>query len=107
MGGHMAHYPRPITKNIAMDLSRFVPGFCHVPYNNFEAMEKAVDGETAAVILEVVQGEGGVYPAKGEYLQAVRRLCDERGALLIVDEIQTGFGRTGRMFAVQHYGVTP
>jgi acetylornithine/LysW-gamma-L-lysine aminotransferase len=84
-----------------------VPGFCHVPYNNLEAMEKAVDGETAAVILEVVQGEGGVYPAKGEYLRAVRRLCDERGALLIVDEIQTGFGRTGRMFAVQHYGVTP
>ena len=85
----------------------FVPGFCHVPYNNFEAIEKAVDGETAAVILEVVQGEGGVYPAKGEYLRAVRRLCDERGVLLIVDEIQTGFGRTGRMFAVQHYGVTP
>jgi acetylornithine/LysW-gamma-L-lysine aminotransferase len=66
-----------------------------------------VDGETAAVILEVVQGEGGVYPAKGEYLRAVRRLCDERGVLLIVDEIQSGFGRTGRMFAVQHYGVVP
>jgi acetylornithine/LysW-gamma-L-lysine aminotransferase len=70
-------------------------------------MEKAVDGETAAVILEVVQGEGGVYPVKGEYIRAVRRLCDERGALLIVDEIQSGFGRTGRMFAIQHFGVTP
>jgi LysW-gamma-L-lysine/LysW-L-ornithine aminotransferase len=84
-----------------------VPGFCHVPYNNFQAMEKAVDGDTAAVILEVIQGEGGVYPAKGEYLRSVRRLCDERGVLLIVDEIQSGFGRTGRMFAVQHHGVIP
>jgi LysW-gamma-L-lysine/LysW-L-ornithine aminotransferase len=84
-----------------------VPGFCHVPYNNLEALDKAVDGETAAVILEVIQGEGGVNLAKGEYLRAVRRLCDERGVLLIIDEIQTGFGRTGRMFAIQHYGVTP
>jgi acetylornithine/LysW-gamma-L-lysine aminotransferase len=70
-------------------------------------LEKAVNDETAAVILEVVQGEGGVYPASTEYIQAARRICDERGALLIVDEIQTGFGRTGKMFAVQHYGVTP
>jgi acetylornithine/LysW-gamma-L-lysine aminotransferase len=85
----------------------FVPGFSHVPYNNIEALHQAVNGETAAVILEVVQGEGGVYPAKGEYIRAVRRLCDERGALLIVDEIQSGFGRTGRMFAIQHFGVTP
>jgi acetylornithine/LysW-gamma-L-lysine aminotransferase len=59
------------------------------------------------VILEVVQGEGGVYPATVEYIQAARRICDERGALLIVDEIQTGFGRTGKMFAIQHFGVTP
>jgi acetylornithine/LysW-gamma-L-lysine aminotransferase len=57
--------------------------------------------------LEVVQGEGGVYPASAEYIQAARRICDERGALLIVDEIQTGFGRTGKMFAVQHFNVTP
>jgi acetylornithine/LysW-gamma-L-lysine aminotransferase len=84
-----------------------VPGFSHVPYNNVEALEKAVTDETAAVILEVVQGEGGVYPASPEYIQAVRRICDERGALLIVDEIQTGFGRTGKMFAIQHFGVTP
>jgi LysW-gamma-L-lysine/LysW-L-ornithine aminotransferase len=85
----------------------FVPGFSHVPYNNIEALNQAVNEETAAVILEVVQGEGGVYPAKGEYIRAVRRLCDERGALLIVDEIQSGFGRTGRMFAIQHFGVIP
>jgi LysW-gamma-L-lysine/LysW-L-ornithine aminotransferase len=84
-----------------------VPGFCHVPYNNIDALAQVVNEETAAVILEVVQGEGGVYPAKGEYIRAVRRLCDECGALLIVDEIQSGFGRTGRMFAIQHHGVTP
>lgn len=84
-----------------------LPGFSHVAYNNVEALEKAVNDETAAVILEVVQGEGGVYPASAEYIQAARRICDERGALLIVDEIQTGFGRTGRMFAIQHFGVTP
>ncbi|MBI5825888.1 MAG: aspartate aminotransferase family protein [Chloroflexi bacterium] len=84
-----------------------VPGFSHVAFNNIEALEKAVNDETAAVILEVVQGEGGVYPASTEYVQAARRICDERGALLIVDEIQTGFGRTGKMFAIQHFGVTP
>ena len=84
-----------------------VPGFSHVAYNNIEALDKAVNEETAAVILEVVQGEGGVYPATVEYIKAARRICDERGALLIVDEIQTGFGRTGKMFAIQHFGVTP
>lgn len=84
-----------------------VPGFSHVPYNNIEALDKAVTDETAAVILEVVQGEGGVYPANAEYIPAARRICDERGALLIVDEIQTGFGRTGKMFAIQHFGITP
>jgi acetylornithine/LysW-gamma-L-lysine aminotransferase len=84
-----------------------LPGVSHVPYNNFEALEKAVNQETAAVILEVVQGEGGVYPASAEYIQAERRICDERGTLLVVDEIQTGFGRTGKMFAIQHFGVTP
>jgi acetylornithine/LysW-gamma-L-lysine aminotransferase len=84
-----------------------VPGFSHVAYNNIEALDKAVTDETAAVILEVVQGEGGVYPANKEYVKEARRICDERGALLIVDEIQTGFGRTGKMFAIQHFGVTP
>ena len=84
-----------------------VPGFTHVAYNNIEALDKAVDQETAAVILEVVQGEGGVYPASAEYIQAARRICEERGALLIVDEIQSGFGRTGKMFAIQHFGVAP
>ena len=84
-----------------------VPGFSHVAYNNVEALEKAVTDETAAVILEVVQGEGGVYPASVAYIQAARRICDEHGALLIVDEIQTGFGRTGMMFAFQHFDMVP
>jgi len=84
-----------------------LPGFSHVAYNNIEALEKAANEETAAVILEVVQGEGGVHLATEEYIQAARMICDERGALLIIDEIQTGFGRTGKMFAVQHYNVTP
>ena len=85
----------------------FVPGFSHAAYNNIEALDKAVTDETAAVILEVVQGEGGVYVADAEYIQAARRICDERGALLIVDEIQTGFGRTGMLFAIRHFDVTP
>jgi acetylornithine/LysW-gamma-L-lysine aminotransferase len=84
-----------------------VPGFSHVSYNNIEALEEAVNDETAAVILEVVQGEGGLHPASAEYLQAARRICDEHGALLITDEIQTGFGRTGKMFAIEHYQVIP
>lgn len=84
-----------------------VPGFSHVPYNNAQAMQNAVNEKTAAVILEIVQGEGGVYIADPSYIQAVRQICDQVGALLIVDEVQTGFGRTGKMFAVEHTGVTP
>jgi acetylornithine/LysW-gamma-L-lysine aminotransferase len=84
-----------------------VPGFSHVAYNNIEALDEAVTNETAAVLLEVVQGEGGVYPATREYIQEARRICDERGTLFIADEIQTGFGRTGKMFAIQHFGVIP
>ena len=85
----------------------FVPGFSHVAYENIEALEKAVNGETAAVILEAVQGEGGVHPATREYLEAARRICDEHGALLIIDEIQSGFGRSGHMFAIQYSEVIP
>jgi acetylornithine/LysW-gamma-L-lysine aminotransferase len=84
-----------------------VPDFSHVPYNNIGEFEKAIDDQTAAVILEPVQGEGGVRPATPEFLQAVRSFCDQKGALLIIDEIQTGFGRTGRMFACEHFGVLP
>jgi acetylornithine/LysW-gamma-L-lysine aminotransferase len=84
-----------------------VPGFTHVPYNDVSALEKAVTDGTAAVILEPVQGEGGVYPASPSYIQAARRICSERGALLIDDEIQSGLGRTGKLFAIQHSEVTP
>ncbi len=84
-----------------------VPGFEFVPYNRLARVEQAVDDETAAVILEVVQGEGGVIPGDGQYLRDVAALCRQRGALLIVDEVQTGFGRTGRMFACQHHDLAP
>jgi acetylornithine/LysW-gamma-L-lysine aminotransferase len=84
-----------------------VPGFEFVPYNRLERMARAVDEETAAVILEVVQGEGGVIPGDGDYLQGVQALCQQHGALFIIDEVQTGFGRTGRMFASQHYDLQP
>ncbi len=84
-----------------------VPDFVHVPYNNAAEFDTAIDEQAAAVILEMVQGEGGVRPATSEFLRAVRKACDERGALLIIDEIQTGFGRTGRMFACEHFGVLP
>lgn len=78
-----------------------------VPYNDLEAARRAITEQTAAVVVEAVQGEGGVYPADTGYLRGLRQLCDERGALLSVDEIQTGFGRTGRWFGFQHTGIVP
>jgi acetylornithine/LysW-gamma-L-lysine aminotransferase len=84
-----------------------LPGFSFVPYNKLDRMEAAVDGETAAVILEVVQGEGGVIPGDGDYLRGVQALCRQRGALFIADEVQTGLGRTGRLFAGQHHDLEP
>ena len=84
-----------------------VPGFAHVSYNDVDALEEAVGDDTAAVILEVVQGEGGVTVGDGDYLQGVQKLCRERGALFILDEVQTGFGRTGRMFACEHHDLKP
>lgn len=84
-----------------------VPDFAHVPYNNLDALAEAIDDNTAAVLLEPVQGEGGVHPANPGYLPGVRKLCDEHGVLLLVDEIQTAFGRTGRLLAVEHDQVAP
>ena len=84
-----------------------VPGFTHVRYNDATALEAAVSERTAAVLLEVVQGEGGVRLGDGAYLQRAQALCRETGALLIVDEVQTGFGRTGRLFACEHYDLQP
>jgi predicted acetylornithine/succinylornithine family transaminase len=82
-------------------------GFRHVEWASIEALQAAVDPTVAAVLLEPVQGEGGVNPATPEYFQAVRRLCDERGLLFMVDEVQTGLGRTGTWFGFEHLGVRP
>jgi predicted acetylornithine/succinylornithine family transaminase len=82
-------------------------GFRHVAWNDLAALEAAIDPSVAAVLLEPIQGEGGVHPATAEYFEGVRRLCDERGLLMIVDEIQTGLGRTGEWFGFQHFGVEP
>lgn len=84
-----------------------LPGFVHVPYNNLEKLEEAISERTAAVILEVVQGEGGVYPGTREFLQGAQALCHKYGALFILDEVQTGFGRTGKMFALEHFDLQP
>ncbi len=84
-----------------------VQGFTHVPFNNIAALEAAVSDDTCAVLLEPIQGEGGVYPAYKTYLEAARALCDTHQALLIFDEVQTGVGRTGKWFAYEHYGVVP
>ena len=84
-----------------------LPGFKHVPFNDLKALEKAVDKTTCAIMLEPVQGEGGVVIATKEYMQGVRKLCDKKGLLLILDEVQTAPGRTGKWFGYQHYGITP
>ena len=94
-------------KDYRQPFAPLVPGFVHVPYNDLMALDANVCDDTAAVILEVVQGEGGVHPADPAFLAGAQTLCRERGALLIVDEIQTGYGRTGRLFAGEHYGVEP
>ena len=82
-------------------------GFTHIPFNKTEALDAAITAETSAFIVELVQGEGGVRPATKEFVTEAARLCRDRGAILIVDEVQTGFGRTGTMFALEQYGVVP
>jgi acetylornithine/LysW-gamma-L-lysine aminotransferase len=84
-----------------------VPDFRHIAYNDLAALEANVNERTAAVIVEVIQGEGGVRPGTAEFLLGAQRLCREHGALLIVDEVQTGFARTGAMFASEHFGLEP
>lgn len=83
------------------------PGFKHVPLNDIDALENEINEKTCAVMLEPIQGEGGVYPCDEAYLKQVRALCDKHGILLILDEVQTGMGRTGHMFAYEGYGITP
>jgi len=84
-----------------------LPGIRHVPFGDIGALARAVSEKTCAVMIEPIQGEGGIVVAPPEYFVALRRLCDERGILLIMDEVQTGMGRTGEYFAYQHVGVTP
>ena len=84
-----------------------LPGFIHVPFNDINALKTALDDTVCAVMMEPVQGEGGVIPADSDYLAQVRQLCDQTGTLLIFDEIQSGMGRCGTLFAHQGYGVTP
>ncbi|MBC1336192.1 acetylornithine transaminase [Listeria booriae] len=84
-----------------------LPGFTYLPYNDLEALEQTISEQTAAVMLEVIQGEGGVIPATTEFLQGASALCAKYGALLIIDEVQTGMGRTGKRFAFEHAGIEP
>jgi acetylornithine/N-succinyldiaminopimelate aminotransferase len=94
-----AHYQEPFEP--------LMPGVRFADYNNLDSIKALVNKKTCAVILETVQGEGGIYPADTEFLAGLRALCDEHDILLILDEIQCGMGRTGKMFAWQHYGVKP
>ena len=84
-----------------------ITGITHVPFNDLAALKAAISDKTCAVVLEPIQGEGGVLPAEQAYLQGARELCDQHNALLVFDEVQTGMGRTGELFAYMHYGVTP
>ena len=84
-----------------------IPGIRFAQFNNLDSVKELVNDKTCAIIFETIQGEGGVYPAKKEFIEGVRKLCDEKGILLILDEIQCGMGRSGSMFAYQQYGVKP
>ncbi len=84
-----------------------LPGFTYIPFNNVKALEAAFTDEVAAVLFEPIQGEGGINVATAEFLQATRRLCDEKGAVMILDEVQCGMGRTGKWFGYQHFDVVP
>lgn len=84
-----------------------VPGFKYVAFNNFDKLKESVTDDTAGIILEIVQGEGGVHPGTRDYFTKVRQLCDEKNILLIIDEVQTGFCRTGKMFACEHFDLQP
>lgn len=84
-----------------------IPGIRFAEYNNLQSLKDLVNEKTCAIILETIQGEGGIHPAKIEFIKEIRNICDDKGILLILDEIQCGMGRTGKMFAYQHYGIEP
>jgi acetylornithine/LysW-gamma-L-lysine aminotransferase len=89
------------------DFEPLVPGFHFVPFNNYDAILKTANNNTAGILLEVIQGEGGVHSGTLEYFSQVQKLCNERNIFLIIDEVQTGFGRTGKMFACEHFDIRP
>ncbi len=84
-----------------------VPGFTHVPYNDLEAVKNSITPKTVAVLIETIQGEGGINCASTDYMKGLRKLCTEKSILLIIDEVQTGIGRTGKFFSYQHHGIVP
>jgi acetylornithine/LysW-gamma-L-lysine aminotransferase len=106
-GRTMGAVSATFTKKYRESFEPLIPGFSYVPFNKIEKLEAVIDDNTAAVMLELVQGEGGVNPIQADYIGAARKLCSERGALLIIDEIQTGFCRTGKFFACEHFDLQP
>ncbi|WKY46765.1 acetylornithine transaminase [Eubacteriaceae bacterium ES3] len=94
-------------KKYQKNLEPLMPEIYHVPFNDIEALKKQISPKTCGIILEAIQGEGGINPADAEYLKEVREICDRENIVLIFDEVQTGIGRTGELFAYQKYGVTP
>jgi acetylornithine/LysW-gamma-L-lysine aminotransferase len=98
-GTHKVEYREPFNP--------LIPGFSFVPFDNIEKLKETITDKTAGIILEVVQGEGGINIGSQEYFDNVRKLCDENGIMMIIDEIQTGFCRTGKMFASEHFNIQP
>ena len=94
-------------KTFRQPFEPLVPGFTHIPFNNSTKLREIITDQTAAFLVEVIQGEGGVRLASAEFLKVAKQRCEETGALLIVDEVQTGFGRTGKMFALEHFDLSP
>jgi len=94
-------------KKYQANLEPLLPEIYHVPFNDIDALKAQISPKTCGIILEPIQGEGGIYPADLSYLQEVRKICDEENIVLIFDEVQTGIGRSGKLFAYQQYGVTP
>lgn len=106
-GRTMASLSATAQKKIHTGFTPLLPGFKYVPFNNIAALKKALTKKTCAVLIEPIQGEGGVNLAQETYLKTLRKICNEKGILLIFDEIQTGFGRTGRLFAYERYKIKP
>ncbi len=84
-----------------------LPGFKHVPFNDLAALQAAITSQTAGIFMELIQGEGGIHVADKDYVQSIRKICNEQNIVLVLDEVQTGLGRTGTMFCYEHYGIKP